>query len=134
MKEEDVQAQALTLVVNYTDDISEELVGEMKHLKAIQNLGKDILSPLHLFNRMSKENLGVLFPNVCLALRLFCTLPVLVAGAERSFSGLATLKDDLRSTMSQIRLSTSGMLYFNSTYALRLSFEALIDDFANKKA
>ena len=52
MKEEDVQAQALTSDVVYTVDVSEELVREMLHLKAIhrENLGKDILSPLHLLN------------------------------------------------------------------------------------
>ena len=120
----------------YTVDISGELVGEMLHLKAIhrENLGKDILSPLHLLNRLSEENLDGLFPNVCVALRLFCTLPVSVAGAERSFSGLATSKDDIRSTMSHKRLSSLGMLYFNSAFARQLSFEALIHDFANNKA
>ena len=136
MKEEDVQAQALTFAVDYTVDVSEELVGEMLHLKAIhnENLGIDILSPLHLLNRLSEKKLDGLFPNVCVALRLFCTLPVSVAGAERSFCGLAILKDDLRSTMSQMRLSSLGMLYFNSAFARRLNFEALIDDFANHKA
>ena len=136
MKEEDVQAQALTFAVDYTVDISEELVGEMLHLKAIhrENLGKDILSPLHLLSRLSEENLNGLFPNVYVALRLFCTLPVSVAGAERSISGLATLKHDLRSTMSHKRLSSLGMLYFNSAIARQLSFEALIHDFANNKA
>ena len=94
MKEEDVQAQALTFAVDYTVDVSEELVGEMLHLKAIhnENLGMDILSSLHLLNRLSEEKLDGLFPNVCVALRLFCTLPVSVAGAERSFSGLAYFK------------------------------------------
>ena len=50
MKEEEVQAQALTFAVEYAVDVSEELVGEMLHLKAIhrENLGKDILSPLDL--------------------------------------------------------------------------------------
>ena len=136
MKEEDVQAQALTFAVDYTVDISGELVGEMLHLKAIhrENLGKDILSPLHLLNRLSEENLDGLFPNVCVALRLFCTLPVSVAGAERSFSGLATSKDDIQSTMSHKRLSSLGMLYFYSAFARQLSFEALIHDFANNKA
>ena len=44
----EVQAQALTFAVEYVVDVSEELVGEMLHLKAIhrENLGKDILSPL----------------------------------------------------------------------------------------
>ena len=75
MKEEDVQAQALTFAVDYTVDISEELVGEMLHLKSIhrENLGKDILSPLYILNRLSEENLDGLSPNVCVALSLFCT-------------------------------------------------------------
>ena len=126
MKEEEVQAQALTFAVEYAVDVSEELVGEMLHLKAIhrENLGKDILSPLDLLNLLSEENLDGLFPNVCVALRLFCTSPVSLAGAERSFSGLAALKDDLRSTMGQIRLSSLGMLYFNSDFARQQSFEA----------
>ena len=136
MKEEEVQAHALTFAVEYAIDVSEELVGEMLHLKAIhsENLGNDILSPLILLNRLSKENLDGLFPNVCVALRIFCTSPVSVAGAERSFSGLSALKDELRSTMGQMRLSSLGMLYFNSDFARQLSFDALIDDFANSKA
>ena len=41
MKEEDVQAQALTFAVDYTVDISVELVGEMLHLKAIHRENLD---------------------------------------------------------------------------------------------
>ena len=94
MKEQDVEAQALTFAVDYTVDVSEELVREMLHLKTIhrENLGKNILSPMHLLNRLWEENLDGLSPNICVALRLLCTLPVSVAGAERSFSGLANLK------------------------------------------
>ena len=136
MKEQDVEAQALTFAVDYTVDVSEELVREMLHLKTIhrENLGKNILSPMHLLNRLWEENLDGLSPNICVALRLLCTLPVSVAGAERSFSGLANLKYDFRSTMSHKLPCSLGMLYFNSTFAWQLSFDALIHDFANNKA
>ena len=62
-------------------------------------------------------------PAVCVALCIFCTLPVSVAGAERSFSGLTILKNDLRSRIGQLRLSSLGV-----------NFDAVIDDFANRKA
>ena len=135
MKEEEVQDRALKFAVEYAVDVSEDLVGEMLYLKVIhgENLGQDILSPLHLLIRLSKEKLDGLFPNVCLALRLFCTLPVSIAGAEGFFSGSAIIKDDHRSTMGQTRLCL-GMLYFNSAFARQLSFEELINNFANNMA
>ena len=43
-------------------------------------------------------------------LRIFCTLPVTVAQAERSFSTLARVKNVVRSTMCQERLTSLGML------------------------
>ena len=69
----------------YIVDVSADPVNEILHLKAIHNdnFGKDLLPP--------HENLEGLFPNVCGAFRIFCTLPVSVAGAERSFGGLTIL-------------------------------------------
>ena len=44
------------------------------------------------------------FPNVDIALRIYCTLPVSNATGERSFSKLAIIKSRLRSTMGEDRL------------------------------
>ena len=131
-----IQQQATMFSKEYIADVSVDLVNEILHLKAFHtdNLGKDVL-PLHdLLNRLAAENLEALFPNVCVALHIFCTLPVSFAGAERSFSGLTILKNDLRSMMGQLCLSSLGMLFFNSTFAHHLNFDAVIDDFANRKA
>ena len=130
-----IQQQATLFSEEYIADVSVDLVNEILHLKAIHtdNLGKDVLPPHDLLNCLAAENLEGLFPNVCVALRIFCTLPMSVAGAERSFSGLTILKDD-RSTRGQLRLSSVGMLYFNSTFARHLNFDAVIDNFANRKA
>ena len=122
-----IQQQATLFSEEYIADVSVHLVSEILHLKAIHtdNLGKDVLPP-HLLNRLAAENLEGLLPNVCVALHIFCTLSVSVAGAERSFSGLSILKNDLWSTIGQLRLSSLGMLYFNSTFARHLNFDAYL--------
>lgn len=125
MNEETIEKDANLFAEEYIVDVSGDLVTE--------NLGKAVLPPLDLLNRLTEEHLEGLFPNVCVALRIFCTLPVSVAGAERSFSGLTILKSDLRSTMGQLRLSSLGMLSFNPAFARQLNFDAVIDEFANKK-
>jgi hypothetical protein len=136
MNEETIEKHATLFTEEYIVDVSRDLVTEILHLKAIhlENLSKAILPPLDLLNRLTEENLESLFPNVCVALRIFCTLPVSVAGAERSFSGLTILKSHLRSTMGQLHLSSLVMLYFNPAFARQLNFDTVIDEFANKKA
>jgi hypothetical protein len=46
-----------------------------------------------------------LFPNVIVALRIYLTLPSSNASGERSFSCLKRVKNQLRSTQKQERLS-----------------------------
>ena len=76
----------------------------------------------------------VIFPNCCVALRIYCTLPVTVAEAERSFSVLKRIKNYLRSTMCQMRLTSLGTLAVESELAKQLDFNEIIETFANKKA
>ena len=136
MEEKMIQQQATLFSEEYIADVSVDVVNEILHLKGIHtdNLGKDVLTAHDLLNRLAAENLEGHFPNVCVALRIFCTLPVSVAGAERSFTGLTILKNYLQSTMGQLCLLSLGMLYFNSTFAHHLNFDAVTDDFANRKA
>ncbi|ESO05544.1 hypothetical protein HELRODRAFT_77462, partial [Helobdella robusta] len=66
--------------------------------------------------------------------RIFCTLPVTVSEAERSFSLLSRVKNFLRSTMSEERLTSLGMLPLENDLARSLNFDDVVDDFANKKS
>jgi hypothetical protein len=50
------------------------------------------------------------FPNLSAALRIFLTMPVTVAHGERSFSKLKIIKNYLRSTMSQNRLTNLAVI------------------------
>ena len=102
MTEIELCHQATAFAVRYSADVSaDELVEEMKHLKAIHdaNFGSNHTEPIMLLNKISRFHLDDVFSNVAIALRMSCTIPVTVASAERSFSKLAQIQNFLRSTM-----------------------------------
>jgi len=94
MSSEDVRFAAKELAERYSVDVTDDLVGELEHLKAIHaaNLGDVALLPLHLLKSLHTLKLDVIFPNIIDILRIFCTLPVTVAQADSSFSTLARVK------------------------------------------
>lgn len=92
------------------------------------------LNPIYLLNKLAETSLMGLFPNCCVALRIYCTLPFTVAQAERSFSVLKRIKNYLRSTMCQMRLTSLGTLAVESELAKQVNFDVIIESFANKKA
>ena len=136
LSEQQLQQQAEKFVERYSIDVTEELVEEVKHIKAIHvaNFGEESLPPLNLLNMILKCKLQPLFVNCCVALRIFCTIPVTVAEAERSFSKLSLIKNYLRSTMSQDRLSDLGTLAIENQVARTVEFDKVIDYFAHQKA
>ena len=74
------------------------------------------------------------FPNLCVALRIFLTMPVTVAHGERSFSKLKIIKNYLRSAMSQNRLTNLAMISIEKDICEALDMTDLIKEFAIKKA
>ena len=113
MNEREVEENAKIFVAQHAGDVSSELVQEIMHLlKAIHtsNLGEKPLNSIQPLNALAETSLMVIFPNCCVALRIYCALPVTVAEAERSFSVLKRIKNYLRSTMCQMRLTSLGTL------------------------
>ena len=90
--------------------MSEDFVTETLQLKAIHpaNLGEKSLSPLDLLNSLHGMRLDALFLNIMVVLRIFCSLPVSVAQAERSFCTLARVKNVLRLIVSTDKLGSFG--------------------------
>ncbi|XP_047143985.2 uncharacterized protein LOC124817677 [Hydra vulgaris] len=107
-----LREKASSICVKYSIDVSLDLIDELEHLKAIHasNLGIIQLLSFQLLNKLHELKLDFLFPNILVVLRTFCTLRVTVAQAERSFSTLARVKNVLRYTMCQDRLSNLGRL------------------------
>ena len=85
---------------------------------------KDIPEAIHL----GKENF---LPSVITLLRLFGTIPVSNATAERSFSALKRLKTYLRSTMGEERLTGLALLHVNKS--TEVDPDKIIELYAGKK-
>ena len=100
--------------------------GETNHLQYFDNVLKQWSPPC------GPCGLCELFPNVCINLWIFLTIPAVVASAERFFSKLKLVKNYLRSTMSQTRLVDLARLNIESSIARQVDFDSVIKNFASK--
>ena len=98
--------------------------GETNHLQYFDNALKQWSPPC------GPCGLCELFPNVCITLRIFLTIPATVASAERCFSKLKLVKNYLRSSMSQTRLVDLARLNIESSIAGQDDFDSVIRNYA----
>lgn len=101
---------------------------ELQHLAQI--IPAD-LKPIETLNFILKYDIA---PNAAIAFRIMLTIPVSVASSERSFSKLKLIKNYLRSTMSQERLSGLAVLSIDHDILKNISVEDIIENFATVKA
>ena len=136
MTEGELKRQCSAFAQFYTDVDQEELADELKSLKRMHeaNFGELPLPPLKLLNKIVKMGFDQLFPYITISLRIFLTLPVTVASAERSFSKLKLIKNHLRSLMGQQRLVDLVVMGIESDLTRKADFQELIDAFAYEKA
>jgi hAT family C-terminal dimerisation region len=69
-----------------------------------------------------------------MALRIFLTIPVTEASCERSFSKLKIIKNYLRSSIGQERLSGLAIISIENNITETLSYERIVNEFASCKA
>ena len=116
----------------YPDDLNgDQIFEELRLLKLKQNdnlVGK--LSSLQLLNKIYEKGLQSIFPQICVALRIFVSIPVSAASGERSFSKLAIVKNCRRSTMGQERLSGLITLSSETDMARKINYDTVIEAFA----
>ena len=74
------------------------------------------------------------YPNILVAYRILLTVPMTVASAERSFSKLKSLKNYLRSTMSQERLNGLAMCTIERDILDIIDLNTVLDDFTSRNA
>jgi hypothetical protein len=125
------------LCEKYRKDLtSEALRGELEYLvrvrPSVQTL--NTTNPLALLNAIFAKRLETVFPQLCVALRIFVSIPVSVASCERTFSKLALVKDSIRSTMTDERLNDLLLLNIERQILERIDRDAIIDFFAEQKA
>ena len=136
LSEDEIRYKGKAFVDRYKDDVSDDLVQEIIDLKSIHpaNFGEQALPPFELLNKLYEYKLQPLFCNCSIALRIFCTIPATVAEAERSFSKLKSIKNYLRTTMTQQRISDLGILAIEHETARKVDYDNVIDFFAKQKA
>ena len=125
----------------FYDELSEEeLLLEIprlrRHLKAAEIDLKEAedWSVLDVLKFVAEWDFIESLPYLTLSLRLFVTICVSVASCERSFSKLKLIKNYLRSTMGQSRLSDLAMLSIESDSAQEIDFDDVINKFSVLKA
>ncbi|KAL7824863.1 hypothetical protein SRHO_G00343720 [Serrasalmus rhombeus] len=123
--EESVTRYALT-TCDVSRDIIQEIYPASRLLKGYNALEK--------LNFLIKENLDLVFPNLTVALRVFLTMPLTVASAERSFSKLKLIKTYLRSSMNNDRLTQLAVISIENNVAQSISFDSILDKWASAKA
>uniref|UniRef100_H3A9I3 HAT C-terminal dimerisation domain-containing protein n=1 Tax=Latimeria chalumnae TaxID=7897 RepID=H3A9I3_LATCH len=90
--------------------------------------------PAKLLQVLRHSGLQSTFPNVDIALRIFLTLPVTNCEEEHTFSKMARMKNELRSTMHQRRLNALSLMAVESELVRQMVFNDLICDFSSLKA
>ena len=73
-------------------------------------------------------------PNLWIALRILLTIPITVAGGERSFSKLKLIKTYLRTTTNDDRLSSLAILSIENEIAKKLGIADIIKNLSDLKA
>lgn len=104
--------------------VSIKTVIKEENLKTIKQLGNYIIS----------NDLSSIFSDVLSACIIFITIQITVAGAERSFSKLKLIKNYLKNSCGQERLSSIAILNIEKIRTKFLNIEKIIDNFANAKA
>ena len=132
---EDVQEQARRLADSYPNEIiKDDLVEGLRHfVKFFEVLGASSKRnrALSILNHIFEKKLECLYPQICICLRIFLSIPVSVASGERSFSKLALIKISI---VSQERLNSLMLLSIEHTLSRTLDYEDLIDTFSQKRA
>ena len=69
---------------------------------------------LRMYRLIVANNMEIVFPNTCIALRIYLSLMISNCSSERSFSKLRRIKNGLRSCMTQTRLNSLTLLSVES--------------------
>ncbi|ESO93165.1 hypothetical protein LOTGIDRAFT_80925, partial [Lottia gigantea] len=73
------------------------------------------------------------FPNLTILYKIFLTIPVSSAASERSLSRLKLIKNYLRSTMAEVRLSNLSLINIERNFAKDVDFDKVIQTFSMMK-
>ena len=83
---------------------------------------------------MIANDMCCIYPNFSTLYKIYMTLPITSATAERSFSRLKNIKSYLRSTMGEDRLSNLALISIEREFATEIDCNKIVDHFAKMKS
>ncbi|KAF0751029.1 zinc finger MYM-type protein 1-like [Aphis craccivora] len=136
--EKDIMEYSQKIQLRYSNDLSAEFPLQLVMLVSMTTI-KEELAKLNSIKEfleflIKQPLLTSSVPEVATALILFLTLPVTSANAERSFSKLKLVKNYLRSTQEQERLSDLAILAIEAKEAEKMDIKELIKTFSELRA
>lgn len=141
LNDEEIRQKACGLVDKYSSDLTSELGEELIHFKAfvkkaegIEENAKEHHLPAYYLKFIREKQLTTLFPNIDTALKILLCMMSSNASGERSFSILKRVKNYLRNSTTDTRLSSLVGFSANAELLNELNFDDIVDEFAALKA
>lgn len=131
--EDDIIKASYDFVNFYNVDISSDFTRQLLCIKNLINL-KITKNIKQLAMFIIENDFYTTYSEVLSACIIYLTLPVTVASAERTFSKLKLIKNYLRNSMGQNRLSNIALLNIEKEQANILDMDKIINQFAETKA
>lgn len=134
---EELDAAAKSLTSLYPEDLESSLSLELLQLAKRSELYKRLdeeSMEAFLYRIIIENDLRSTFVNAEIILCIYLSMMVTNCSGERSFSKMKIIKNRLRTSMGQERLTGLMILSIESDIVRDLSFENLIDIFARKKS
>ena len=124
---------ASNLVEVYKNDIDVCLGNELVQFAEFVNAfkeeqAKDVSQENFLYQLILQKRVQESFPNVEIAFRLYLVLMISNCSAERSFSKMKLIKNRLRTSMCNDRLSHLALMSIEADILRHINFEDLVND------
>lgn len=136
LESEEIKKSCFDLHNKYKDGESCDINGGelYEELISLKIIVKERKQPQELIKYLYKYNLQNSFPNLATSLKLLLTIPISVASGERAFSKLKIIKNYLRTSMTEERLSNLSIMAIESEITDYLKIDEAIEEFAAKKS
>lgn len=139
---EEIMKKSSIIVSAYADDLEDSLGDELVQFAALLNSDvasiidskKDEAMELQFYKLLINNSLGVCFPNLEIALRIYLSMMITNCSGERSFSTLKRVKNELRNTMSQERLNHLTIMNIEYDLLRELDVNSIISMFSKIKS
>ena len=122
------------LVQHYQSDLEADFTDEIillhNMLTTERHQGKSVNDMLQY---IISRNLARVFPNVCIAFRIYLSILATSCEGERSFSTMKRVKNYTRTTMGQEKLTNLALLCIESQMMKNLNIDHIIKCFATMK-